>query len=482
MIKLQKNVDCVLFSVPPILLLGPHLAPALLTAYAEDKGFRVVCYDPSPGIYSRLNSKEQEGWPYNNFEEVFKDKALLLEEVNLWLDEVFKYNPKIIGLSTHAWASKFFIEPISNEIRRRAPGVQIITGGPVALDLGIEWKQNGWVDHYVVGDGEEAFLELLSGGTNHPNIDGKIPVPISQEAFRALPEPDFSDSDVEYYKQKAKGNRLYLIGSRGCVFNCSFCNVPAMTQKYRYKDGVEFAREIMNAQERYNTNYIELADSITNAAPNEFRKMCHELIRLKEEKQLDPKIICFFRIRRAQITQEEDFALAAKAGICRLKIGVESGSFDVREHIGKKETNDDIFFSLEMCKKYGIKVNLLLIAGYINETEEMFQENLEFLREIKRRELDEAIEMVVVNELYISRRTPVFDFAKDTGVFDNIDPEDDLARDAWQTQLSNGEMLDPKIRRQRVHSLKKFVSENFVHLKNLLVFAADEKFSAETGS
>jgi radical SAM superfamily enzyme YgiQ (UPF0313 family) len=340
----NSQTDCVLFSVPPILLLGPHLAPALLKAFAQREGFTVRCYDPSPGIFSRLSKAEQDRWPYNNFEEVFRKGSYLDQEIEIWLDQVFEFKPKMIGLSTHAWASQFFIKPLSKQIRKRDAKVKIVAGGPVALDLGVTWKKKGWIDHFVVGDGEEAFMELLKGGVDHPNIDGKVPVPISQQSFRALPEPDFSDSDISYYKEKSQGNRLYLIGSRGCVFNCSFCNVPAMTQKYRYKDGAQFAQEIMNAQAKYNTNYIELADSITNAAPAEFRKMCLELIRLKEQLKLHPKIICFFRIRRQQMTKEEDFALAARAGICRLKIGVESGSFSVREHIGKKETNEDIFF------------------------------------------------------------------------------------------------------------------------------------------
>lgn len=472
-----QHYDAVLISVPPILLHGPHLAPALLKAYAAEKGYSVKCINPSPELHTSLPEEEARNWPYNDFEESFKNKEEeLYVHIDSWIEKALQFNPRVVGLSTHAWSSLFFLRKICSRFKELHPDITLILGGPPTMEMGSKLKNSGFIDHFVVGDGEDAFISILKGTADHPNVDGKIPTPISNEAFENLPIPDFSDSDFEITKQNyASKNRIYLIGSRGCVFNCSFCNVPSMTQKFRYKSGLTFAKEVYTIQRKYNPLFIELADSLINGSMKIFREFLHELIILQEEHGIKPKLDAFFRVRPERAISKKDFALMAKAGIARIRIGVESGSYDVREHIGKKETNEDIFYTLEECKKNGIGVNLLMLVGYVNETEERYQDTLQFLQEIKDKELDLTIDTVVVNELYISEGTRLRDMSEDLKIKNIGVGVDEKTERLWSLKMDDGIENTSELRLKRVAEVKKFVEDNYRSLGKLLVFSSNEE-------
>jgi hypothetical protein len=77
---------------------------------------------------------------------------------------------------------------------------------------------------------------------------------------------------------------------------------------------------------------------------------------------------------------EEDFALMKQSNVNELDIGLESFSESVRWHMGKKFTDDDLWWNLEMMHKYDIHYTLLMITGYPTETLEDHQHTLESIR------------------------------------------------------------------------------------------------------
>ncbi len=472
----KKEKDLVLFSVPPIIIRGPHLAPALLKAYCEQKGYSVKCINPSIQLFESLPDAEQRNWPYNDFEKHFSKNPLELDKwLNQWIDQILQYNPRIVGLSTHAWSSQYFVNVFAKKFREKKPETTLIMGGPPVMEIGHSLKSRGLIDHFVGGDGEEALLSILDGSMNHPNIDCTKPIGISNKLFNELPYPDFSDSDFHLYKQRdPKNNRIYLIGSRGCVFNCSFCNVPSMTDKYRFKAGKSFAEEVHTIQARFSPAYIELADSILNGSMSVYREFINEMVELNKKTKNIPQLDAFFRCRPRQVMKPKDFAMSARAGIKRFRIGVESGSYDIRRHIGKKETNEDIFYTLEQCLENNIGVNLLLIAGYVTETEKDFQQTIDLVREIRRRDLDRTIDTVVVNELYISEYTPLREKIEELGIQNIGDGISEKSERLWWRKMEDGTVNDSNLRTERVKTLKQLTLDEFRFLGKVLIFSSIE--------
>jgi radical SAM superfamily enzyme YgiQ (UPF0313 family) len=77
-----------------------------------------------------------------------------------------------------------------------------------------------------------------------------------------------------------------------------------------------------------------------------------------------------FILRTVDTFKEEDWRLTAEGGGKWLGVGVETLSDSARFHLGKKFTNADIEFSLQMAKKYNVPLILLFLIGYVTETEQ----------------------------------------------------------------------------------------------------------------
>lgn len=448
-------IDSVMISVPPLALTGPHIGPALLKSYAQQKGYSVTCFNPSVDLAEIMERKDFHNWPYNKFDEEFKEKYKTDELIHSWIDKWLALDPQLISLSTHVWASQWWLSEICKKLRQRTDK-KIIMGGPAAIELGDMALENNWVDYHVVGDGEEAFINALEGKFDHPSMNSNKPHAVSNTTFADLPEPDYSDIPFEKYKQLyPKQNRIFLIGTRGCVFDCSFCNVPAL-MKYRFKDGTKFAEEVKRIQQTYKPEFIEFADSLINGSLREYRKLIKRLAELnREDPENIPKIVAFYRIRPFNQTLEEDFKLMAESGFFRLKIGVEAGSESVREHIGKTETEEEIKYTFNMCRNHGIKINLLIIVGYPTETRADFQKTMDMLKMIKDEGYATVVDRAVVNELYFSKDTGLSRQIKDLNI------QNAETGTQWTRVLENGEVLDPEERKRRLRLALGYIKDNF---------------------
>jgi radical SAM superfamily enzyme YgiQ (UPF0313 family) len=68
------------------------------------------------------------------------------------------------------------------------------------------------------------------------------------------------------------------------------------------------------------------------------------------------------------------------SGCIDLDIGIESFSQHVRYDMGKKFTDEDMWWCFEMLDKYNIPYQMLMIVGYPSETEEDHQHTLSTVR------------------------------------------------------------------------------------------------------
>ena len=85
----------------------------------------------------------------------------------------------------------------------------------------------------------------------------------------------------------------------------------------------------------------------------------------------------FFIFRPERQMNEHDWIDISKSAEF-LIVGIESLNQDVRFHMGKKFTNKDMHYCFDMCMKYKIKVHMLLIVGYVLDTEDTNTETIEW--------------------------------------------------------------------------------------------------------
>ena len=117
--------------------------------------------------------------------------------------------PERIGLSVYVFNRNKALE-ILRALKELIPGAYIFAGGPEASADPVAFLDGG-ADCVVRGEGEEAFLRILTARDPPRGIIEGIPA-----AF------DYSPYSEEYF-QNADGKIAYFEASRGCPFNCSYC-------------------------------------------------------------------------------------------------------------------------------------------------------------------------------------------------------------------------------------------------------------------
>jgi hypothetical protein len=122
--------------------------------------------------------------------------------------------------------------------------------------------------------------------------------------------------------------------------------------------------------QRYGIRAFKFQDSLVNGNLREYKS----LIRLlAEHNQANPDNAftwsSYFIFRPRATFDETWWELTALSGARQLLVGVESLAEHVRDHMGKKFSNDDIEFSLQMAKRYQLSLSFLIIVGYVTETE-----------------------------------------------------------------------------------------------------------------
>jgi radical SAM superfamily enzyme YgiQ (UPF0313 family) len=103
--------------------------------------------------------------------------------------------------------------------------------------------------------------------------------------------------------------------------------------------------------------------------------------------------------------------------VFRVEAGIESGSERVREHMGKKFSDEDLDYHYEMSSKHDITNSLLLFTGYPTETIEDHQDTLNLLKRYQKYLVDGTISMLVLSEpMILLRNTPLANMQDELGL------------------------------------------------------------------
>lgn len=247
------------------------------------------------------------------------------------------------------------------------------------------------IDAYILGEAESSFQTYIKdpiswNNTTHRHVvDDLNTVPFA--CYDKIPPDDYLHHGVR---------GAYITGSRGCVRNCTFCDVGHIWGKFRFRSAAHIFEEILHHHLNYNVTLIEFTDNLINGSLSEFKKLNQLLVAAQEQypslKQLRYKgdFIC----RPQNQFTENDFRLMKQAGCEDLIVGIESFSEPVRYHMGKKFSNKDIDFHLYASGKYGIKNTFLMQVGYPTETLQDHEENKKELERYQRYALSRVIKMI----------------------------------------------------------------------------------------
>lgn len=397
----MPQLDFLICSVPKFHLGAPLQGPSVLKSALQLAGFSCKILDLNHELGKR-HSSLFPGKTWADLEPLFavdscyqSHRTALRPILHEWATRILDHEPRHLGFCVFTQRSFFIARDLSQELKRMGYAGPILWGGGYSAHCGELMKQTGVIDHYVIGEGENAIVRFAGGNRHFPGLDSK---PATKPDLAQYPCPDYSDFEMTEY------SGLYITASRSCPHRCSFCENPGVWGPYRTRDPLLVAREIQLHQAKTGIQQFYFTDNLLNGDMGFYRRLMTAMSQQAPSIQWDG----FFVIRHRAEMLPSDFDLARRAGARTIRIGVESGSERVRRHMGKRFKEEDLRYFLEEFRRAGIKTDLMLIVGYPTEEERDFRLTLDLLHRYREFSSSGVIGHLRIVPLSILPQTPLW--------------------------------------------------------------------------
>jgi radical SAM superfamily enzyme YgiQ (UPF0313 family) len=282
----------------------------------------------------------------------------------------------------------------------RRHGATVVVGGPdptARPEFYLHYQVDGFhpVDLVVVGEGEETLLELLPlllngradlravKGLAYLDEDGRVLVTPPRPLIRnvdGLPLPARDLIDVERYRTAWRDRHdffsLSLIATRGCPYDCAWCQKSVFGRSFRPRSPERVAKEMRRIKEQYAPDQIRIVDDVMGI-DQKWVLMFHIAVLALNA------VIPFECLSRANLMDEELARRLKEAGCFRIHFGAESGSQRVLDAMHKGVTVSQIRQAAELCRRLGIETYFYMMVGYPGEEWDDLKLSMKLLRETR---------------------------------------------------------------------------------------------------
>jgi len=277
------------------------------------------------------------------------------------------------------WADYVFISAMSiqqdsvREVigRCKIHQKKIVAGGPLFTG---EPENYTDIDHLVLNEAEITLPQFLSD--LRMNRAKKIYRTEEHATMDSTPVPDYSLLNQRKYAQ------LSIQYSRGCPFDCEFCEITALLgRKVRTKSSKQILLELDNIYETgYRGNVFFVDDNFIGNK----KKLIHELL---------PAIIRWNKSHghpfdfttEASINLSDDPALMRmmrEACFIKVFIGIETPDENSLEECDKKMNKQrDLIHCVNKIQSNGMEVMAGFIVGFDNDSPGIFQRQIDFIQQ-----------------------------------------------------------------------------------------------------
>ena len=263
----------------------------------------------------------------------------------------------------------------------RGLGKTIIAGGPFVQSAygkpGRDYLESDKIDHLVLYEAENnlpQFLRDYEKGKAKKVYDNR-----EKPGLALTPAPRFDLIRPLDYASMA------LQFSRGCPFNCEFCDIIQMFGRIpRTKSPAQFMAEV---EALYQTGYrgrLFIVDD--NFIAN--RKSVKEMLRLLApwQKERTYPYLLFTEASIDLAADNELLDLMVRSGFTSVFVGIESPDAETLRATNKKQNAAcDMNAAIEKIQRSGIEVMAGFIFGFDTDTEDVFDRQLDFIRKMESR-------------------------------------------------------------------------------------------------
>lgn len=282
-----------------------------------------------------------------------KDKDIL------WADYVF-----ISAMITQKDSAQKVIQ------RCKDLNVKIVAGGPLFTNLHGDFPD---VDHFILNEGEitiPLFVRDLKNGNPKKIYSSDI-----RPDINLAPVPKWDLINLNDYA------RMALQFSRGCPFDCEFCDIVNLNGRVpRVKSIEQFMEELNSLYDSGWRSSIFIVDDNFLGNIAQVKLLLRELINWRKEKHYRWSFMTQISINLA--SDDELLLLMQKAGFSTVFIGIETPSKKSLEECGKfQNKNRDMVKDIKKIYNYGMEVYGGFIVGFDHDDETIFKTQFEFIQE-----------------------------------------------------------------------------------------------------
>ncbi len=254
--------------------------------------------------------------------------------------------------------------------RCKEAGLKIVAGGPLFSN---EHKDFEEVDHFVLGEAEMTlppFLQDLDRGCAR-----RIYEPSEFCDIQETPVPMWELVDMKHYAA------MCVQFSRGCPFNCDFCNITVLLgHRPRIKTVEQIIAELDSLYAMGWRDQVFFVDD--NFIGNKkFLKtaLLPALARWQEDKRGIP----FHTEASINLADDETLmGMMVEAGFDAVFIGIETPDEEGLKECNKKQNkNRDLVESIKCIQRAGLQVQGGFIVGFDSDTRSIFQRQIDFIQE-----------------------------------------------------------------------------------------------------
>ncbi len=299
-----------------------------------------------------------------------------------------KHSPEYIGIT---FTTPLFPEAarLSRQIKDISTRATIIAGGVHATSLPEETLLNSAIDIVISGEGDITLPELVSGreiktvkGIYFKDKGRIISTPTRPRISNLdeLPFPEWSLFDLGKYKSSKICSRQNPVGplttSRGCVYECSFCNKNIFGRRFCVKSPDRVMEEI---EYMLGCGFKEIHvwdDQFTTDLGR-----AKEICRLIKKSRLHFPWNIWAGVRVDSVDMEF-LKMAKDAGCYAISYGPESGNQEILRQMRKDITLDQSRKAFRMAKDAGLETVAFFMFGMPAETTRSMDETINFAIEL----------------------------------------------------------------------------------------------------
>jgi len=276
-----------------------------------------------------------------------------------------------------AWADYVFVsamvvqrESVRAILKRcKTAGVKVVAGGPLFT---MEHQQFPDVDHFVLNEAEETLApfvrDLLAGQARRVYSSDEYP------DIHQTPVPLWQMVNFRHYET------ISIQFSRGCPFNCDFCNVTALLgHRPRTKTAAQIIAELDSLYALgWRKSIFFVDDNFIGNKKQIKSEVLPALIEWRKDKFGMPFST------EVSINLADDpvlLRLMVQAGFDTIFVGIETPNEASLAECSKNQNKGrDLVESVKQLQHAGLQVQGGFIVGFDNDSPSIFQQQIDFIQ------------------------------------------------------------------------------------------------------